>query len=252
MKKLFIQGNGDAVLKDVPDPLLNGNGTLVDVQFALISAGTELEIISSSQSLLKRFFKEKRIRQMALKVVKGGSIKEIIYYFKQFIIKSKGNRRFDMPVPDLKSAGYSCAGIVSESRSGDFKPGDRVACAGANHAEKISVSSRMCVKIPGNVSMEDASFATLGAIALHSVHQAGIQSGDKVGVIGVGLIGLMVVQLAKLSGASVVAFDMIPSRLRMARKFGAVSAVNPLAGVSKARVDELTNGLGLDKVIVAA
>nr|MDO8112896.1 zinc-binding alcohol dehydrogenase [Candidatus Sigynarchaeota archaeon] len=252
MKRLYIQGDGSAVLLDNPDPEIEKEGIVVEVQYALISAGTELSTIASSKSLLKRFFKEKRIRDMALRVIKGRNLKEILYYFKRFILKSKGKRRFTSPAPSLKSVGYSCSGTVTKSNVPGTNPGDRVSCAGSNHAELIYSAKNMFVTIPANVTLKQAAFGTVGAIALQSIHQAQIKPGDVVGVIGTGLIGQIVVQLVKISGARVVAFDIIPERLQLAKKLGADLVINPAAGVAKIKVNKFTDGLGLDSVIVAA
>jgi predicted dehydrogenase/threonine dehydrogenase-like Zn-dependent dehydrogenase len=252
MKKLFIKRDGSAILLDSPEPGIEREGIVVRVQFALISAGTELSIIASSKSMLVRAVKEKRIRDMALKIIKRGDIKDILYYFKKFILRSKGKRNFTSPVPAFKSVGYSCSGIVEESNVQGIMPGDRVACSGSNHAEIIYSAKNMFARIPDEVSLQDAAFGTVGAIALQSIHQARIQPGEFVGVIGTGLIGQIVVQLAIASGARVIAFDLIQGRLELAKIFGAEKAINSAAGAPRAKVNRITDGQGLDTVIVAA
>ncbi|MHA1372113.1 MAG: bi-domain-containing oxidoreductase, partial [Promethearchaeota archaeon] len=252
MKKLFIKSDGTAVLIDIAEPLLGKNGVIVDVHYGLISAGTELDIIKSARNLLIRFLKEKRIRAMAIDIIKRGNVKDIIYYFKKFILKSSTHRNFEPPMPQLKTAGYSCAGIVLKSNVKEIPPGTKIACAGQNHAERVFVPRNLCAPIPEKVSIEEAAFATIGAIALQSIHRACIQPGDLVGVIGTGLIGQIVVQLAKLSGAKVVAFDLIDSRLELAKKMGADWTVNPIDGLARVKVKKITEGIGLDTIIVAA
>jgi D-arabinose 1-dehydrogenase-like Zn-dependent alcohol dehydrogenase len=124
------------------------------------------------------------------------------------------------------SLGYSCAGTVLEAArdAGSFTVGDRVACAGQNyasHAEMVYVPKHLCVKIPDGVDSEDASFVTLGAIALQGVRQAEPRLGDRIAVIGLGLLGQLTVQLLKASGCRVLGSDLDQSKLQLARESGA-------------------------------
>src|SRR6185369_4284707 len=101
--------------------------------------------------------------------------------------------------------GYSCAGIVSAVGAGvdHVSVGDRVACGGqgfASHAEVVCVPKHLCVQAPAQVSGEQAAFATVGAIALQSVRIADVRIGDNVVVIGLGLVGLLTVQLLRAAG----------------------------------------------------
>ena len=137
MKRLYIQHDGNAVLLDNPEPAIEDVGIVVDVTTALISAGTELDLIKSARSMLVRFLKEKRIRNMALAIIKKGNVKEILYYFKRFILKRESTKNFSDPAPPFKSPGYACSGIVRASNVPSVFPGDKVACAGSNHAEMI-------------------------------------------------------------------------------------------------------------------
>jgi len=109
--------------------------------------------------------------------------------------------RLDMPVP----LGYSAAGVVIEVGDGvsGVRTGDRVACAGhpyAGHAEIISVPRNLVVPIPPNVEFEDASFAMLGAIAMNAVRLAEPALGERVAVIGMGLLGLLALQMLRAAG----------------------------------------------------
>src|SRR5262249_23685102 len=121
--------------------------------------------------------------------------------------------------------GYSAAGDVVEVGSDvtGFQVGDRVACAGAgyaNHAEYNFVPANLAARIPGGVSYADASFATLGAIAFRGVRRLTPTLGEKIVVVGLGLIGQITAQLLRLSGCRVFGADLLPSRVSLARELG--------------------------------
>src|SRR5262249_39337178 len=137
--------------------------------------------------------------------------------------------------------GYSCAGVVLAVGKEvlGFSVGDRVACAGQNHAshaEIVSIPKHLCVKIPNGVEYEDAAFVTLGAIALQGIRQAEPRLGDRVAVIGLGLLGQLTVQLLKASGCRVLASDLDESRRILAAELGAdaVAAPEELAKMAQA------------------
>ncbi|WP_258523888.1 bi-domain-containing oxidoreductase [Roseovarius sp. TE539] len=158
--------------------------------------------------------------------------------------------KLDQPIP----LGYSLAGTVLEvgrDVSG-FMPGDRVACAGAamaNHAEINAVPKNLCARIPDGVSDEQASFVTLGAIALQGVRQATPTLGERFVVMGLGLIGLLTVQLLKANGCQVLGFDPNAERAELAKELGADVAVS--TGFEDA-VATFTRGVGADAVVLTA
>ena len=125
--------------------------------------------------------------------------------------------------------GYSSAGTVIEVGEGveEFRVGDRVACAGAgyaSHAEVVFVPKNLAVKLPDAVDFESAAFTTLGAIALQGLRLADVRLGETVAVIGLGLVGLLAVQLAKAAGCRVVGMDPNPERCRLAQELGCDAA----------------------------
>ena len=130
--------------------------------------------------------------------------------------------------------------------------GDRVACAGAgwaNHAEYNLVPKNLCVRMPDGLDYEDASFVTLGAIALQGVRQAQPTLGERVVVMGLGLLGLLTVQLLKANGCRVFGFDPAPDRAELACQLGADAAQHD--GLAEG-VKSFTGGLGADAVIITA
>ena len=158
--------------------------------------------------------------------------------------------KLDTPIP----LGYSLAGEVIEVGRGvsGWAVGDRVACAGAglaNHADFNVVPKNLAVAIPAGVDDEDASFVTLGAIALQGVRLAAPTLGERIVVMGLGLIGLLTVQLLKANGCRVLGFDPNSARAELARQLGADVAVSE--GLTEA-VAGFTGGVGADSVIITA
>jgi predicted dehydrogenase/threonine dehydrogenase-like Zn-dependent dehydrogenase len=160
--------------------------------------------------------------------------------------------RLDRPHP----LGYSCAGTVVDTGAGvtELRPGDRVACAGADwalHAEMVVVPEALCVRLPPAVSWEAGAFAMLGGIALHGIRRSGVSRGGIAAVVGLGLIGQLTVQLLKAMGCRVVAQDVAPARAALARDLGADAAA-PAADDAQAAVARISGGAGADAVIITA
>ncbi len=159
--------------------------------------------------------------------------------------------KLDTPIP----LGYSLAGeVIGVGRDvAGFSLGDRVACAGAglaNHAEINAVPKNLCVRVPAGVDDEDASFVTLGAIALQGVRQAAPTLGESVVVMGLGLIGLLTVQILKANGCRVHRLRSEP-RARGARQ-AARRRHRRRARLCRRSRSRVTGGLGADAVIVTA
>lgn len=240
-----VQNFRSGVLKveDVPEPHLRSGGLLVANVRSLISAGTEKSTVNVARKNLvgKAMEKPEMVRKVIDKALKDGVADTAKMVF----------QRLDTPV----ALGYSCAGVVVEVGAGvqGFSVGDRVACAGQNyasHAEVIFVPRNLCVRIPDGVDFDDAAFVTLGAIAMQGVRQCEPRLGDVVAVIGLGLLGQLAVQLLKANGCRVVASDIAPAKLDMARSFGAEDAVLP--GDLPAAARTLTRGHGVDAVVITA
>ncbi|MDP2959684.1 MAG: zinc-binding dehydrogenase, partial [Longimicrobiales bacterium] len=151
--------------------------------------------------------------------------------------------------------GYSSAGVVLDVGEGveGVRAGDRVACAGAGyacHAEVVCVPRNLVAPVPEGVALDQAAFATVGAVGLHGVRLAEVQLGERVAVIGLGLIGLLTVQMLRAAGARVVGVDLDPARVRLALDLGADAAVEP-AGAEEAAL-ALSGGVGVDAVLITA
>ena len=136
-----------------------------------------------------------------------------------------------------------------------FKPGDRVACAGqdyASHAEFVSVPQNLVAKIPENVSFEEASFTTLGAIALQGIRQANPTLGENICVIGLGLLGQITCQLLEANGCNVFGVDVSQNMVDLAEKIIKGRAINRNDSSLMSALDGFTSGNGFDKVIITA
>jgi len=234
--------DGEMKVVDLPIPFLKPKGVLVQNYFSLISAGTERTTVESGkENLLVKAYKNPDVVKQVYQIVRRDGLIPTIE-------RILGN------LNDYKTLGYSSAGVVLESSSEKFKPGDRVACAGAgyaNHAEVIFVPENLCVKLPENVSFEEGAFTTLGAIALQGIRLANPTLGENVAVIGLGLLGLITVQLLKANGCKVIGLDISDQALLFAKQIGA-DYVLKSSKSEKETILNLTNGIGVDKVLITA
>lgn len=157
--------------------------------------------------------------------------------------------KLDQPPP----MGYSNAGIVVDVGVGvkDFSIGERVASNG-KHAEMVCVPANLCAKIPEDVSDDAAAFTVIGAIALQGIRLAQPTLGETVAVTGLGLIGLLAVQLLRAHGCRVLGIDLDPAKLELAKLFGA-ETVNLSRGEDPvAAAMAFSSGRGVDAVLLTA
>jgi predicted dehydrogenase/threonine dehydrogenase-like Zn-dependent dehydrogenase len=248
MKQVVLR-NGQAVVEEVPAPAMLPGGVLVQIAYSCISPGTETATLTAGEikggvGLLRRALREpEKVRQVIASVKTRG--------FRTTKALVQGRLGFGSP------AGYSCAGMVLEVDDGvkAFRPGDRVACAGggyANHAEVVVAPQNLTVAVPTAVDLAAAATATLGAIALQGVRRAQPTLGETIGVIGLGLVGQLTVQLLKAAGCRVVGIDLQRTRVELARSLGLDEGLVPTDGGLEARILALTQGFGLDAVILTA
>lgn len=236
---------GELYVDDVPLPSLSEGMVLVENQFSLISAGTERGTVKVAQAnLLNKARQRPDLVAQVIQNIKKEGLKATI---------SKVRSKLD----SLKAMGYSTSGIVLSSMdtNGLFKAGDRVACAGvdyASHAEIVSVPQNLVVKIPDEVSLEDAAFTTLGAIAMQGVRQADVKLGEKVGVIGLGLLGQITCQLLRANGCAAFGIDLSESFVKIANEYSADMALLRNDPNLINACNNFTNGHGFDAVILTA
>jgi threonine dehydrogenase-like Zn-dependent dehydrogenase len=149
--------------------------------------------------------------------------------------------------------GYCNMGVVMEVGAGvtGFSVGDRVASNG-KHAEVVCVPKNLCAKVPETVSDETAAFTVISAIALQGIRLAQPTLGETVVVTGLGLIGLIAVQLLRAQGCRVLGLDMDPAKLVLARQFGAETVDLSRGEDPVAAAVRFSRGRGMDAVIVTA
>ena len=236
---------GELRLADVPRPALRAGGVLVATRASLISAGTEkMKVDVAKKNLLgKAMERPDQVRKVIESVRQQGLLQTY----------EKVMNKLDTPTP----LGYSSAGVVLEAgrEASEFQAGDRVACAGAGyavHADVAYVPRNLVVRMGADTPFERAAFTTLGAIALQGVRQAEIRLGEDVVVIGLGLVGLLTVQLLKRSGAHVIGVELDPSRAQLARQLGCDRVVIGADVEVREAVRQATGGRGADAVLVTA
>jgi len=245
--KQLIQNfkTGELYVDEVPLPSISSGMVLVENEFSLISSGTERGTVKVAQASLLGKAKQRPdlVAQVLQNIRKEGLAATI----------SKVKTKLD----SLKALGYSTSGIVlaSMDKNSVFKPGDRVACAGqdyASHAEIVAIPQNLVAKIPDNVSSEEAAFTTLGAIALQGIRQTEPQLGEKICVIGLGLLGQITCQFLKANGCSVFGIDLNPDLIKLANETAADKALHRDDANLLAACDNFTNGHGFDAIIITA
>lgn len=239
---------GELAVLDVPAPTGRAGGVLVRSLYSLISTGTEVMKVREAKLSLagKARARPEQVRQVLDSVVQQGPAATY----------KKVMTRLDSFTP----LGYSLSGVVTEVGAGaeEFSVGQRVACAGNEHAlhsELNWVPTNLCVPVPHGVEPRQAAFATVGAIAMHGVRRSQAQLGDTACVIGLGLVGQLVVQLLVASGVTVVGLDPVQERRVLAERTGALACAPPSAD----GIDELerlllqaSGGVGADHVLLVA
>ncbi|OLB91256.1 MAG: dehydrogenase [Acidobacteria bacterium 13_1_20CM_4_57_11] len=242
MQQILLNiGTGATTLIDAPVPARQRGHVLIRTRRTLISAGTERMLIDFGRaSMLDRVREQpEKVKMLFDKVRTDGLMAAID------AVRSK----LDQPL----ALGYCNVGTVIEAGEGvtEFRPGDRVVSNGS-HAGVVSVPKNLCVRIPDNVEDESAVFTVLGAIGLQGLRLAQPTLGETVAVTGLGLIGLMTVQMLRAQGCRVMGIDYDPQRLETARQFGAY-AVDPSASDDLVmRAVDFSRGRGVDAVIITA
>jgi len=230
---------GQVELADVPAPAVAPGGLLIRTRATLISAGTERMLIDFGRAnwLDKARQQPDKVRQVLDKVRTDGLMPTV----------EAVRNKLDQPLP----LGYCNVGEVIAVGAGvsDFKVGDRVASNG-KHAEIVSVPAILCARIPEDVSDEAAAFTVVGAIALQGMRLAQPTLGESFVVVGLGLIGLLTVQLLVANGCRVLGIDLDPTKLEQARALGA-STVDVSGGEDVlAAAQAFSRGRGVDGVLL--
>ena len=231
---------GELELAEVPAPVVRPGAVLIRTRASLISPGTERMLVEFSQaSLLQKARQQpERVQQVLDKIRADGFLPTLEAVF----------RKLDEPLP----LGYCNAGVVMEVGPGvhDLRPGDRVASNGP-HAEFVCVPRHLCARVPDGVTDEQAAFTALGSVALQGLRLAAPELGEKFVVFGLGVVGLLTVQLLRAHGCQVMGVDLLPGRLKLAETLGAAtvdaSRADPIAAAAA-----WTGEKGADGAIIAA
>jgi len=229
------------MLMEVPAPIVGEGHIGIQSERSLLSAGTERMLVEFGKAnwLDKARQQPDKVRMVLDKARTDGLAATF----------DAVHSRLGQPL----EPGYCNVGRVVEIGTGvvDFAVGDRVACNG-KHAEAVCVPTNLCARIPDNVSDESATFTVLAAIGLQGIRLVNPTLGEVVVVTGLGLIGLLTVQMLRAQGCRVLGVDFDPQRLALARRFGA-EVVNLAAGDDVLAVAKaFSRGRGVDAVLITA
>ena len=232
---------GATELANVPCPSLPAGHLLIHTTRSLVSAGTKRILVDFGKASLidKARQQPDKVRQVLDKIRTDGFAPTL----------AAVRNKLDQPL----ALGYCNVGRVIEIGFGvkGFAVGDVVASNG-KHAEVVTVPASLCARLPDGIAAEAASFTVLGAIALQGIRLVAPTLGETIAVSGLGLIGLLTVQLLRAHGCRVLGLDFDRSRLELARRFGA-EVVDLSVGIDPvSTANGYTRGQGVDGVIITA
>lgn len=232
---------GTTEVATVPAARLSSGGLLIRTTTTLVSAGTERMLVDFGKAnyLDKARQQPDKVKQVIDKIRTDGLIPTLEAVF----------NKLDQPLP----LGYCNVGRVMEvgSSVSGFAVGQRVVSNG-RHAEVVSVPKNLCAAIPDSVSDEEAAFTVIGSIGLQGIRLIQPTLGETVVVTGLGLIGLVTVQLLRAHGCKVIGIDFDPSKLALARSFGAETVDLSIGEDPVVKTTALTHGRGVDAVLITA
>jgi predicted dehydrogenase/threonine dehydrogenase-like Zn-dependent dehydrogenase len=272
----LIMNMGGVVVANMPRPVVGPGSVLIRVRYSLVSVGTEVAPLRPASvsapdtpavergldraRLLKHYLRAslrdprkaaRRLSQMAERRFSQA---------RQTAAATVGVGALAPETSDMNAQGwaigYSVAGeVVAVGEGvGDLAAGDQVAAAGAgqaNHADYVSVPRNLVCRVPAGCDVKHAASATVGAIAMQGVRRAAPQLGERVAVIGLGLIGQITAQLLKAAGCRVIGLDLDPERVARAIALGLDAGASDVDAF-KATVRDLTGGHGADRTLMTA
>ncbi|MFZ4801580.1 MAG: bi-domain-containing oxidoreductase [Chlorobium sp.] len=234
-------GQGATTLTEAPAPVVSNGTLLIATSVTLVSAGTERMLVHFGKaSYIEKARQQPEKVKMVLEKVKTDGLMTTIE-----AVQSK----LAQPLP----LGYCNVGVVVEVGKGveGFRVGDRVVSNGP-HADMVKVPKNLCARIPDSVDDESAVFTVVASIGLQGLRLAQPTLGESFVVIGVGLIGLLTVQLLRAHGCRVLAIDFDQEKLALAQRFGA-EICNPGRGEDPVAAGmAFSRGQGVDGVMITA
>lgn len=240
--KQIIQSfkTGETILEEIPSPTIRKGSILIETTYSLVSLGTEKMLVEFGKSNLisKARQQPDKVKQVLDKIKTEGLLPTLEAVF----------NKLEQPLP----LGYCNVGRVIAVGDGvnEFKIGDRVASNG-QHAEIVCIPKNLVALIPDDVSDEEACFTVIGSIGLQGMRLLNPTLGETIVVVGLGLIGLITAQLLKANGCNVIGVDIDVNKLSMCEKWGIIP-FNPINGDVVKFVEQQTNSIGADGVIITA
>ncbi len=233
--------SGNTILEEVPVPQVRSGCVLIKTHRSLVSLGTERMLVEFGKAgwINKARQQPEKVRQVIQKIKTDGLRPTMDAVF----------RKLGEPLP----LGYCNAGeviAVGKDVNG-FAIGDRVISNG-NHAEVVCVPENLVAKIPEGVSYDEAAFTVIGAIALQGIRLVNPTFGETVVVTGLGLVGLMAVQLLKANGCRVIGIDFDKRKVELAQKLGVDAVAIDSDSDIPTLIQDKTNGIGADAVLITA
>jgi predicted dehydrogenase/threonine dehydrogenase-like Zn-dependent dehydrogenase len=242
MKQVFLAGDGQVEVLDAPIPARLKDSSLVRNAYTLISSGTEGAAVTRRGGVLGIYEKALQSRHRIKLVWQMAKSQGIIRTFGQ--VKGK--------LADYAPLGYSAAGVIVESDTAGLglSPGEKIAYMGtglANHAEYGVATKLLSAKVPDHVPLDQASFAALAAIAMQGIRRTELTPGERLVIVGLGLIGQLAVRLAVAMGYQVFGTDLNTHRLGIAEKAGAC-----VWGPDEKDSVRFSKGIGFDSALICA
>lgn len=236
--------SGKMEILEVPFPELSNGNILVRNHFSVISSGTEGKTVSDARKgyIAKAKTRQKEVKQV-IETIKTNGLLDTY---------NKVMNKLEAPSP----LGYSCAGeVIGVAKDvKNFEVGDWVACGGnsARHADVVSIPVNLAVKVPKSVDLKNASFATIGAIAIQGIRQAELRFGENCLIIGMGLIGQLTYKILEASGMYPIGIDISAPQIEQAKQSGIKNVYKrDLSGIEEL-ISNFTNGYGADSIIITA
>ena len=234
-------GTGETLLVDVPCPALGRGELLLETRASLVSLGTEKMLVDFGKSgwIAKARSQPEKVKQVLQKIRTDGL----------GVTVDAVRAKLDQPI----ALGYSQVGTLVEERCGSrgLALGKRYVSNGS-HAEVVAVPKHLCAAVPDGVSDEAAAFTVVGAIGLQGIRLLAPSLGERVVVVGLGLIGLMAVQMLQGNGCRVLGIDLDPTKCALAREFGAEICDISTGADPVAVAEAFSEGAGVDGVLVTA
>lgn len=241
MKQVVFNSSQRVEVVEAARPSCGPKEVVVQVFASLISTGTETRGYDAGSLLARGLKNPSQIKTVWEMIEKEG----VASAYRK--IKSKKN--------ELRPTGYSGAGVVVATGTlvEEFTVGDRVAYMGAPHAEYVCVGENLLSKIPAGVDFSQAAYGALACIAMNGVRLGLPTLGETAVVVGLGLVGLLTAQFAKLSGLNVLCLEVNPTRRKVAQLLGLNQVLDPTLEENIARtVFQWSSGVGADVVFLCA